>query len=64
MMTATLPTECRLGLQIRAGLEGKESSLLMLPSMVDVLPAGCDMTALIPRPCAEHQGCIMHIRGQ
>ena len=34
----------------------------MLPSMVDVLPAGCDTIALIPRPSAEYQGCI--IRGQ
>ena len=30
----------RLVLQVVGGLQGKESTLMMLPSMVDILPAG------------------------
>jgi hypothetical protein len=40
---STLKTTSRLSpssIQARAGLAGKPSSLMMLPSMVDILPSG------------------------
>lgn len=38
--TSPLPTPHTPNTQMRAGLQGKPSTLMMLPSMVDVLPDG------------------------